>query len=383
MQRRPFLLNRALPFTRVEYLENTGWSKVFLPIYPKAGDVVEVEAELCFTDLSERQAELTNVDPRLHWGVYNESSFYCGIGYNYTTDCGPADSEWHVFRIVSVGEEAGFWLDGTRTYTATPATGVHASTGMQLWCNLNSVRRCLNRKKWLRVVINGKVVMHLIPVLDSAGEPAFYDSVNHCFYYNTGDDALLAGPVLQSAALRRVEYAEGQGLQYCSIPIAVDGSDGRTFTCISDIQFLGTTRELMGFSTNACCYWGANAAKTAYELGGGCELDVQSDIRNTVRYSRAGKTATLECNGAEVVRTTADAPIQFSAYGIWRPASYHIVTDVCCARVYQVSIYEDGAMTHRLLPMVDSLGVCCLYDDISGVSYYSEGEAAFVAGPLL
>ena len=235
MSERPDKLNKACPYTRVDWLENVGWSQVFLPIYPAARDVVEIESELCFTSLAERQAELTNADPRLHWGVYNEKTFYSGIGYNYSTSTGAADTEWHVFRIVSYGEDAGFWLDGVQTYAAIPAAEAYAPTGFQLWRNLNSARRCLNRKRWLRISINGKVVMHLLPVLDDGGSPALYDTVSGRLFYNTGEDELVAGPVLNSSGFRRVEYLEGQGLQYCSIPVAVDGFGTEPFVCVSDV----------------------------------------------------------------------------------------------------------------------------------------------------
>ena len=147
MNKRVDKLTRSCPYTRVDWLENIGWSQVFLPIYPAAGDVVEIESELCFTSLDERQAELTNADPRLHWGVYDEKSFYSGIGFHYSTSTGAADKEWHVFRIVSYGPDAGFWLDGEQTYAATPAEEAYAPTGFQLWRNLNSARRCLNRNR--------------------------------------------------------------------------------------------------------------------------------------------------------------------------------------------------------------------------------------------
>lgn len=384
MSKRPFTLNKTTEYTLVEYLENVGWSQLFLPVYPQAGDIMEVESELCFTNLTERQAELSNVDPRLHWGVYDSNSFYCGIGDTYTTNCGLADMDWHVFRIVSGGADAGFWLDGVRTYELNPMVGKYASTGLQLWRNLSSSRRCLNKKKWLRVLINGEVVMQLIPVLDAAGEPALYDTVNRCFYYNSGADALVAGPVVSSSAgIRRVEYAEGLGMQYCFIPIAVDGSDGRPFTCVTDIQFTGTTRELMGISTNACCYWGATADKKAYELGGGSLLAETAEARNTITYTRSRSTAKLECNGQQITRSTPDAPGHFNAYGILKTAQNHIATDVCQARIYEVWMYENEDLTHHLLPVLDDLGVCCLYDSISGECFYSDGEVPFVAGPLL
>lgn len=384
MSERPDKLNKACPYTRVDWLENVGWSQVFLPIYPAARDVVEIESELCFTSLAERQAELTNVRPYLFWGVYDGGmSFYAGVAGHLSTSTGAADTEWHVFRIVSYGEDAGFWRDGVQAYVASPAAEPYAPTGFQLWRNLNSERRCLNRKRWLRVIINGCVVMHLLPVLDDNGTPALYDTVSRQLFYNTGEDELVAGPVLNSSGFRRVEYLEAQGLQYCSIPVAVDGFGTEPFVCVSDIQFLGNSRQLMGFSTNACCYWGVTADLTSLELGSSVLLPTDARSRNSIRFTRVQNVATLECNGQGVSRSTGDPAGAFSAYGLFRPAVRHMETDVCQARVYGVQIYENGILTRSLLPALDSVGVACIYDEISRESFYSEGETDFIAGPLL
>ncbi len=383
MNQRPDKLEKGCPYPRVEYLENVGWSQVFLPIYPAKGDVLEVESELCFTSLNERQAELSNVDPRLHWGVYDSASFYCGIGYQYTTNCGAADMEWHVFRIVSSGDDAGFWLDGRKTYNAVPASGVFVSTGLQLWRNLNSIRRCLNRKKWVRITINGKVVMHLLPVLDTTGAPALYDTVSKQLFYNTGEDALVAGPMLLPSGYTAVEYLEGNGRQYCSIPVEIDGSDTREFSCLSDIQFLGSSRQLMGFSTNACCYWGTSAQRSAYDLGGNITLSMDTGQRRIVNFRRISGSASLECGESVVTRTVYDAVKKFSAYGVLKPAVMTTYVDTCCARLYSLRMYEDQKLVRVLVPALDASGVCCLFDSVSGSSFYSEGEEAFIPGARL
>lgn len=288
-----------------------------------------------------------------------------------------------MFRIVSYGPDAGFWLDGVQTYVAIPAEEAYAPTGVQLWRNLSSVRRCLNRKRWLRVIINGKVVMHLLPVLDDGGSPALYDTVSRQLFYNTGEDELVAGPVLNSSGFRRVEYLEGQGLQYCSIPVAVDGFGTEPFVCVSDIQFLGNSRQLMGFSTNSTYYWGVTADQAYFELGGGHIFPVSVLSRNSIRFTRVRNVATLECNGQSVSRSTGAPEGPFSAYGLFRPAVRHMETDVCQARVYGVQIYENGILTRSLLPALDAVGVACIYDEISRESFYSEGETDFIAGPLL
>lgn len=384
MNKRVDKLTRSCPYTRVDWLENVGWSRIVLPVFPHAGDVVEIESELCYSDVSFRQSELAgSAEPWFFWGVYDTPTWYAG-GKDTLYSQVSADTEWHVFRLVSLGTEAGFWVDNRKIIDIKQYPGVvYAPDGIELWSYSNGRRNSLNKKKWLRVIINGRSVMHLLPVLDDNGTPALYDTVTQQLFYNTGEDELVAGPLLDSFRFRRVEYLEGQGEQFCYIPVAVDGSGAEPFVCVTDIQFLGNSRQLMGFSTNACCYWGVSADTSAYELGGTCLLPESVVSRQSVIYTRWQNAATIECNGQRVTRTTADTPVRFPEYGVLYPATLHVVTDVCRARVYGVTIYENGILTYILVPSLDSVGVACFYDEISGIAYYSQGESDFVAGPAL
>jgi hypothetical protein len=180
----------------------------------------------------------------------------------------------------------------------------------------------------------------------------------------------------------KLEYLEGTGAQYCSIPVKTDGSDAREFTCLTDIQFMGSTRQLMGFSTNACCYWGCND-ETAYELGPNYLLPTEVKKRQLVKFSRKSGVANLVCGTASISRTTMDATRTFDSYGILHAVIKTAAVDVCHARVFSVKIYEDEKMVRDMVPALDSAGGCCLFDMISGRCFYSEGEEPFVAGPLL
>lgn len=383
MNRRPDKLEKGCPYTRVEYLENLGWSRVFLPVYPKAGDVVEIESELSYTDVSFRQSELAGYDaPWFFWGVYDTPTWYAG-GTDTLYSQQTADTDWHVFKLVSLGDAAGLWIDGQKIVDIKQYPDVvYAPQGIELWSYSNGRRNSLNRKKWLRITINGKEVMYLLPVLDAYGVPALYDSVSRQLFYNIGEDALVAGPMLLPSGYAELEYLEGTGSQYCSIPVLADGSDEREFSCLSDIQFLGSTRQLMGFSTNACCYWGCNGG-TAYELGLDYLLPVDVKKRQLVKFCRKSGVANLVCSGASKTRTTMDAPKVFNSYGILHAVIKTATVDICQARLFSVKIYEDEKMTRDMIPILDSGGVCCLFDRVSGRCFYSEGEEHFIAGPLL
>lgn len=196
MSKRPLKLNIKKKYTRVEYLENTGWSRLYLDVHFNAGDIIEIESELRYTHPEQRQSELSVTTPWFFWGIDASSKWYAACK-DYRSSSISVDDNWHVLRLVSLGEDVGFWLDNHRIITLPqyPAE-VYAPAGLELWSYSNGQRNSQNMKKWLRVIINKKVVKNLIPVLDENKVPAMYDTVSKEFYYNSGDDELIAGPVL-------------------------------------------------------------------------------------------------------------------------------------------------------------------------------------------
>lgn len=402
MNQRPDKLQRGCPYTRVEYLENVGWSRVFLPVYPKAGDVVEVESELCFTSLDERQAELSNVDPRLHWGVYDTSFFYAGIGYDFTTNCGPADMEWHVFRIVSGGADAGFWLDGIRTYELNPAGGVYASTGLQLWRNLNSSRRCLNRKKWVRVSINGQAVMHLLPVLDENGIPAFYDTVSRKLFYNSGEDELIAGPIIGVMRYTPLEYIESTGGRINSLgahivlPIQYDAfSDVLEFESCHSVDASGGDQAEGSNGSTSILFYGCRASGYSYFGKENTNSEREAVIINgpqpngyaIYKVCATPQSFTAWLNGTLVGEAALTPGQDFvldslslfaarSGGGAGRDFSFS-------GKKKYFKLWVNGELIYHLIPVLDSIGAPCMYDLVHSSFYYNVGESSFIAGPVL
>lgn len=406
MNKRVDKLTRSCPYTRVDWLENIGWSQVFLPIYPAAGDVVEIESELCFTSLAERQAELTNADPRLHWGVYDEKSFYSGIGFHYSTSTGAADKEWHVFRIVSYGPDAGFWLDGEQTYAATPAEEAYAPTGFQLWRNLNSARRCLNRKRWLRISINGKVVMHLLPVLDDNGTPALYDTVTQQLFYNTGEDELVAGPVVGVAGYTQLEYIESCGgsigapAAYILLPVSADLSVDRfafetEHELVPNGQNQGEGSNMVnpmffyGVKQNGQTYYGIGHRNTFYVQDGTLWNAAGFVVR---KWEFDGGIVKGWENGIldveiETQQPDSENPVTWVGVfvAIGRPPFTENAGNAYPfnGRKKYFKVWVNDVLVRHLIPVLDAAGIPCMYDLVESQFYYSQGEADFVTGPAL
>lgn len=408
MNQRSDKLQRGCPYTRVEYLENVGWSRVFLPVYPKAGDVVEVESELCFTSLDECQAELTNLQPYLFWGVFDTPNFYCGVGRNMLLSNMPeADMRWHTFRLVSYGSDCGFWIDGARVYAGIADSGAHCTTGLQLWYNLNSSRRCLNRKKWVRVSINGQAVMHLLPVLDENRIPAFYDTVSRKLFYNSGEDALVAGPVTASTRYTPLEYIECSGSAICALqsyimlPVEINlRADSFAFETEHELvqsnenqaEGMNIFNPMMfyGMRTNGVAYYGFGYGNTGTVADGGASVMPGSSVfraeydKGIIRFLR---NSFLE---AQIQKGIPQSEMIVRMIGVFCAVGKPVVSIDESGNAYPFNgrkkyfkVWVNNQLVAHLVAAADAAGIPCMYDIVNSRFYYSEGEGDFIAGPVL
>lgn len=403
MNQRPERLVRACPFTRVEYLENVGWSRVLLPVYPKAGDVVVVESELCYTDVSFRQSELAGYGaPWFFWGVYDTPTWYAG-GSDTLYSQQSADTDWHVFKLVSLGEEAGLWVDGQKIIDIIQYPDVvYAPQGIELWSYSNGRRNSLNRKKWLRITINGKEVMHLLPVLDDGGSPALYDTVSRQLFYNSGEDNLVAGPVTGVMRYTPVEYIEsaagsvGAPSAYFLLPVFINyRTDSfaieteHAFPLVSSNQAEGSNDgDLLlfyGYQPSGRCYYGI---RRGIQTG---PLSVEQAFAvHRIEYD----TSVMSCyvNGelnAKITPTQPSSDLWLCRIGVF-VADGIPIDGVTGGNSYPFNgkkkyykLWVNGKLLYHLIPVVDSTGVPCMYDVVNSRFYYSEGETDFIAGPML
>lgn len=194
-------------YIELEYIGNTSTSYIFFPLVTAGKDIVEIEYEAQFTRTDVQQAEIKNGDPYFFIGLMPNSVWYAGCGY-YGNSSVQADTDWHKFRLVSYGEDNGFWLDGTRIYQSTPRDSAYLTQGFRLWIGQGGSRTTYNRKKYVKVKVNGKLVYDLIPVLDKDLVPCMYDKVSGQYFYNQG------GGEFEWKLPNQLEYLESTGTQY-------------------------------------------------------------------------------------------------------------------------------------------------------------------------
>lgn len=407
MNRRPDKLEKGSPYPRVEYLENVGWSRVFLPVYPKAGDVVEIESELSYTDVSFRQSELAGYDaPCFFWGVYDTPTWYAG-GTDTLYSQQTADTDWHMFKLVSLGEDAGLWVDGQKIIDIKQYPDVvYAPQGIELWSYSNGRRNSLNKKKWLRITINGREVMHLLPVLDDRGEPALYDLVSRQLFYNCGEDELVAGPEIVSKNYIPLEYVEvtdnhnGAPSAYLQLPVNANLLvDKLAFETEHELHDCGenqaegrntySPRIFYGVRTSGRNYYGISYDSNSSVAEG--SLPVASGfVVHKVEYD----SGVLRCyqNGqldATITKGVPSKDMYFNNMGVFVAIGIPLVTSNSGSafpfngRKKYFKVWVNDKMVYHLIPVLDMKGRPCMYDVVNFLFCYSDGESDFIAGPVL
>jgi hypothetical protein len=205
-------------YTELEWIGNEENCYIFFPLVTAGKDIIELEYEAQFTRTDVAQAEGKNKPPYFFMGLQN-SVWYAGCG-EYGNSSVKADTEWHHFRLVSYGDDNGFWLDGTRIYQSTPQDGVYLPQGFRLWIGQGGTRTTYNRKKYVKVKVNGKLVYDLIPVLDKDFIPCLYDKISGSFFYNQGSGEF------KWKLPNQLEYLESTDNQYIDTLLPVTENTG-------------------------------------------------------------------------------------------------------------------------------------------------------------
>lgn len=185
-----FYMLRSLVDTRMDYtplawIGNESNCNMFIPLVTAGADIVEIEYEAQFTRLDVQQAEIKNGFPYFFVGCIANGVWYAGCT-NYGNTTVQADKNWHKFKLVSYGNDNGFWLDGERIYQGGVTTAAFLSEGFSLWIGHGGSRTVYNRKKYVKVRVNGQLVYNLIPVLDKNSIPCMYDLVSKKYFKNEG-----------------------------------------------------------------------------------------------------------------------------------------------------------------------------------------------------
>ena len=365
----------------LEWIGNESNCFIFVPLVTAGKDIVEIEQEVQYTDASFNQAEIKNGNPYFFMGIDGNLNWYGGVG-GYGSSTIKADTNWHTMKLVSYGENRGFWLDGQRIVKGSESTGNFLPSGFELWkCWGNTGWRAVNRKKYVKVTVNGKVECYLIPVLDKNFEPCMYDKVSGKYFYKQGSGEL------KWKLPNQLEYLESTGTQF--IDTEVFGTENISIE--TGFEFSDTsTQYLFGssvtYNTDTFCF-SLNPANTGkiYRVFIGA---------NTGTYGNVGEVFSTKMSVNNAYFSTTQIRLDDEVYDFTSVTPFITPTSMYLfaksnngkadffakVKVKFFKIYDNGVLVQHLIPVVKSDGTACMYDLVSKKYFVNQGKGQFIGG---
>ncbi len=182
-----------LPYVPIEYLESTGTQYIDTGLTVNDGDI---SATAVFMPTS----FVVNDTYACIFGINgNFQAAYTGTG---TAHIGNTSSLQQFFYLYKKATVKGVLSSSMPQiyYVDNVSTGLSRTfnTDKRLMLLDAEPHRFAARGRLYSFIAsrNNKVIMDLIPVLDSNGTPCMYDVVEKKFYYNAGTGQFIAGPVI-------------------------------------------------------------------------------------------------------------------------------------------------------------------------------------------
>lgn len=237
---------------------------------------------------------------------------------------------------------------------------------------------------------NGVLQLNFIPALDDTGAPCMYDTVSHTAFYNQGASEEEGGKDF----LYKLSVPETKQLPYGYYPLSYLESTGK--------QWIDTGIKLSNESEVKCeyeydvedpkglfgcryeyqhpqnyLYWGGARQPNVGLFFMGTALNRGVPVSRKERIKVITNASGCYVNGvfdkldSGVVgefETTESAPL----FCLKWLSGGNIINHNFLGRVYAFSISRNGQLQLNLQPCLDDKGVPCMYDFVSGKSFYNK-----------
>ncbi len=188
-------------------------------------------------------------------------------------------------------------------------------------------------------------------------------------------------------AYTRLRYIESTGTQYIDTGVSFNSSNYSRLRVVADTHILphsGWAVSGIGETTGTCFYYGVNGSRTIYYASG------LSDNSTGVTYTEkraifdlnlVAKTyhvqevdsgnVLVDLSGISVSSPTVAAKNNFLLFA-------YSTSKLHPARLYSCQIYDNDTLVRDYVPMMNSNGVCGLYDEVNDVFYASASSTGFL-----
>ena len=242
-------------------------------------------------------------------------------------------------------------------------------------------------------VTNGVLARKFIPVVDANGEACMFDEVEQKLYRNLGTGAFEAGPRTDGGEVEEakpyaylVEYLEATGTQY------VDTGLLATSNTQTDVGYQYTEEQpwgaMIGGAQSPSRYYpvsldNKNARRERYVYGSLAPAVTYPALqRHEVVFNDENQDVSVD---GELFSTfsadfkTSNAPMYiFAASKTGGEADWHSKS-----RIWHYDVYTNGIPLLNLVPAVDTNGVACFHDLLSGTNLYNKGTGDFKVGRII
>ena len=350
------------------YLQSNGTQAIDTEIVPSSKTRMEVTFNLTRTDVRSRMGWGSSGSQEAFMvGASADYGFDSFVSSNYQRKIAKAtlDTDIHTFDVQSGSQK----FDGVEY--ATDTIGDTASPGQSLylfgshveWSSAIDSPAYMNLYK-CRIWENGVLVRDFIPATTMLGVNCLYDKVSKRYFYSKTDVKHFV--IGQNAQYTPLKYIESTGTQYIDTGIAPK----LNYTIETGFQAINVP------SGESWLYavWETSGFRCGIEKGA-------YDATRGFTYSQTTNgTGYMDGYGVNTIKDYTLNAYLFSQNEN-NTAKY---TSTSKYKLFYCKIWDANHILLRdFIPVLDSDGIACLYDNVSQNYFYNKGTGNFIAGKVI
>ncbi len=238
-----------------------------------------------------------------------------------------------------------------------------------------------------KITLNNEIVRDYIPVLDANNRPCMFDKVGKKCYYNQGTGEFQYSYMGKN--IRKINYLESTGTQYIDTGFTSNTPEAGYYIKYQNSQDHSGDDVVMGvLSPNRAILTSNKKTSTTWKESGlgsdeSTKIDVTStNIIETWLNFENNNISKISLNGeiqkSENISTVTSTNNQ-SCY-IFGANWGNVYGNASGVRVYGAKITLNNEIVRDYIPVLDKMGVPCLYDKVEGKFYYNQGTGDFLYG---
>ena len=392
-----FVDNEGKKYERVEYLESTGTQYIdtgFNTNTPEAGYYIKYQNsqdhsgdDTVMGVLSPNRVILTN------YKKVGSSWKQSGTGSDGSTMIDVLSSDiietWlnfennNISKISLNGEVKKLESISTVASTNDRSCYIFAANYGNAYGNASGVR-----VYGAKITLNNEIVRDYIPVLDANNRPCMFDKIEKKCYYNQGTGEFRY--LYMGKNIRKINYLESTGTQYIDTGFNTNTPGTGYYIKYQNSQDHSGDDTVMGvLNPNRAILTSNKKVNTAWKQSGtGADGSISVDVLSTdiietwLNYEN-NNISKISLNG-EVKKSesisTVTSTNNLSCYIFATNYNGRAYGNASGIRVYGAKITLDNKIVRDYIPVLDKMGVPCLYDKVEGKFYYNQGTGDFLYG---